>query len=103
MRASLLILDKSASTKYSLNFNDTISFRDITFELVACEESVFDKYIDTIFKYFTVNTKTFQNCIKIDSFFNTKIKYQPFIFVWLKQRLLDTLYFQFQAFEIIGA
>ena len=47
-RASLLILDKSASTKYILNFNDTISFRDITFELVTCEESVFDKYIDKI-------------------------------------------------------
>ena len=45
---SLLILDKSASTKYILNFNDTISFRDITFELVTCEESVFDKYIDKI-------------------------------------------------------
>ena len=47
-RASLLILDKSASTKYILNFNDSISFRDITFELVTCEESVFDKYIDKI-------------------------------------------------------
>jgi len=47
-RISLLILDKSASTKYILNFNDTISFRDITFELVTCEESVFDKYIDKI-------------------------------------------------------
>ena len=47
-RASLLILDKSASTKYTLNFNDKISFRDITFELVTCEESVFDKYIDKI-------------------------------------------------------
>ena len=48
IRASLLILDKSASTKYILNFNDTISFRDITFELLTCEESVFDKYIDKI-------------------------------------------------------
>ena len=47
-RVSLLILDKSASTKYILDFNDTVSFRDITFELVACEESVFDKYIDKI-------------------------------------------------------
>ena len=47
-RVSLLILDKSASTKYTLNFNNTISFRDITFELIACEESVFDKYIDKI-------------------------------------------------------
>ena len=47
-RTSLLILDKSASTKYILNFNDKISFRDITFELVACEESIFDKYIDQI-------------------------------------------------------
>ena len=47
-RVSLLILDKSASTKYILNFNDKISFRDITFELVTCEESIFDKYIDQI-------------------------------------------------------
>ena len=47
-RATLLILDKSASTKYILDFNDTISFRDITFELVTCEEFVFDKYIDKI-------------------------------------------------------
>ena len=47
-KASLLILDKSASTKYIINFNDTISFRDITFELIACEETVFDKYIDKI-------------------------------------------------------
>ena len=47
-RVSLLILDKSASTKYILNFNDRISFRDITFELVTCEESIFDKYIDKI-------------------------------------------------------
>ena len=47
-RASLLILDKSASTKYILNFNDTISFRDITFDLVVCDESVFDKYIDKV-------------------------------------------------------
>ena len=47
-RASLLILDKSASTKYILNFNDTVSFRDMTFEVVACEESVFDKYIDKL-------------------------------------------------------
>ena len=47
-RVSLLILDKSASTKYTLNFNSTISFRDITFELIACEESFFDKYIDKI-------------------------------------------------------
>ena len=47
-RVSLLILDKSASTKHILNFNDTISYRDITFELLACDESLFDKYIDKI-------------------------------------------------------
>ncbi len=47
-RSSLLILDKSASTKYILNFKDKISFRDVTFELLACEELVFDKYIDQI-------------------------------------------------------
>ena len=47
-RASLLILDKSSSTKYILNFDDKISFRDMNFELIVCEESVFDKYIDEI-------------------------------------------------------
>ena len=47
-RVSLLILDKSASTKYVLNFNNTFTFRDITFELIACEETIFDKYIDKI-------------------------------------------------------
>tara|TARA_B100001063_G_scaffold239658_1_gene263518 strand:- start:143 stop:484 length:342 start_codon:yes stop_codon:yes gene_type:complete len=47
-RVSLLILDKSASTKYILKFNDTITFRDITFEVITCDESMFDKYIDKI-------------------------------------------------------
>ena len=47
-KVSLLILDKSASTKYTLNFNDHITFRDITFEVLTCEESAFDKYIDKI-------------------------------------------------------
>ncbi len=47
-RISLLLLDKSASSKYELNFNDNLIFRDISFELIACGESVFDKYIDQI-------------------------------------------------------
>jgi len=46
--ASLLILDKSASTKYELNFSDQFSFRDLTFELISCQQSYFDKYIDNI-------------------------------------------------------
>ncbi len=45
---SLLVLDKSSSTKYELNFFDKFTFRDITFELITCEESIFDKYIDEI-------------------------------------------------------
>ena len=47
-RVSLLLLDKSSSTKYELNFNDKLSFRDINFELISCENQSFDKYIDEI-------------------------------------------------------
>ena len=47
-KISLLLLDKSASSKYELNFDDKFIFRDITFELIACGESAFDKYIDQI-------------------------------------------------------
>ena len=45
---SLLLLDKSSSTKYEINFSNTINFRDLTFEIIACETIEFDKYIDQI-------------------------------------------------------
>ncbi len=45
---SLLLLDKSASTKYEISFTDNYSFRNINFELISCERLTFDKYIDEI-------------------------------------------------------
>jgi hypothetical protein len=45
---SLLILDKSSSTKYQINFSNNYVFRDITLELVSCNSLEFDKYIDII-------------------------------------------------------
>ena len=45
---SLLILDKSSSTKYQINFSNSYVFRDITLELVSCNFLEFDKYIDNI-------------------------------------------------------
>ncbi len=47
-KVSILILDKSASTKYELNFSKQIQFRNLSFELIACENIKFDKYIDEI-------------------------------------------------------
>ena len=47
-KASILILDKSASTKYELNFSKEIQFRNLSFELIACENIKFDKYVDQI-------------------------------------------------------
>ena len=47
-KVSFLLLDKSASTKYEINFSDKFNFRDITFSLIACGEIKFDKYIDQI-------------------------------------------------------
>ena len=46
--ASILILDKSASTKYELNFSKEIQFRNLSFELITCENIKFDKYVDEI-------------------------------------------------------
>ena len=46
--ASILILDKSASTKYELNFSNEIKFRNLSFELITCENVIFDKYVDEI-------------------------------------------------------
>ena len=43
----LLILDKSSSTKYELEFLDSYQFRNLSFELVSCKSIEFDKYIDT--------------------------------------------------------
>lgn len=47
-KASILILDKSASTKYEFNFSKEIQFRNLSFELITCENVKFDKYIDEI-------------------------------------------------------
>ena len=46
--ATILILDKSASTKYELNFLKEIQFRNLSFELITCENIKFDKYVDEI-------------------------------------------------------
>ena len=45
---SLLILDKSSSTKYNIEFSNEYLFRDISFEMISCEELILDKYIDQI-------------------------------------------------------
>ena len=45
---SLLVLDKSASTKYVIDFSNKYSFRDMIFEIISCEELILDKYIDQI-------------------------------------------------------
>ena len=44
---NLLVLDKSSSSKYELNFFNTFQFRNLSFELVTCKNVEFDKYIDT--------------------------------------------------------
>ncbi len=44
---NLLILDKSSSSKYELEFSKTYQFRNLSFELVSCINIEFDKYIDT--------------------------------------------------------
>ena len=43
----LLILDKSSSSKYELDFLNSYNFRNLTFELVSCKKIKFDKYLDT--------------------------------------------------------
>ena len=44
---NLLILDKSSSSKYELEFSKTYQFRNLSFELVSCRNIKFDKYLDT--------------------------------------------------------
>ncbi len=44
---NLLILDKSSSSKYELEFLNTYQFRNLSFELVSCKNIEFDKYLDT--------------------------------------------------------
>ena len=43
----LLILDKSSSSKYELEFSNIYQFRNLTFELISCKNIEFDKYLDT--------------------------------------------------------
>ena len=43
----LLILDKSSSSKYELEFSKSYQFRNLSFELISCNNIVFDKYLDT--------------------------------------------------------
>ena len=43
----LLILDKSSSSKYKLEFARTYNFRNLSFELISCKNIEFDKYLDT--------------------------------------------------------
>ena len=43
----LLILDKSSSSKYELEFSNTFEFRNLSFELVSCKSIEFEKYLDT--------------------------------------------------------
>ena len=43
----LLILDKSSSSKYELEFSNFYKFRNLSYELVTCKNIEFDKYVDT--------------------------------------------------------
>ena len=43
---NLLILDKSSSTKYEIEFSNSYKFRNLSFELLSCKSIEFDKYID---------------------------------------------------------
>ena len=42
-----LILDKSSSSKYELEFSNSYQFRNLSFELISCKNIEFDKYLDT--------------------------------------------------------
>ena len=42
----LLILDKSSSSKYELEFSNAYNFRNLSFELISCKDIEFDKYLD---------------------------------------------------------
>ena len=46
-KTKLLILDKSSSSKYELEFFETYQFRNLSFEMVSCKNIEFDKYVDT--------------------------------------------------------
>ena len=46
-KTKLLILDKSSSSKYKIEFKNTYKFRNLSFELVSCKNIEFDKYLDT--------------------------------------------------------
>jgi len=43
---NLLILDKSSSSKYELEFLNSFQFRNLSFELISCKSIEFDKYLD---------------------------------------------------------
>ena len=45
-RTSLLVLDKSSSSKYELTFSKSHKFRNLYFELISCKNIKFDKYLD---------------------------------------------------------
>ena len=45
-KTKLLILDKSSSSKYQLEFTEKLKFRNLSFELVSCKDIEFDKYLD---------------------------------------------------------
>ena len=45
-KTKLLILDKSSSSKYELEFFETYQFRNLSFEMVSCKNIEFDKYLD---------------------------------------------------------
>tara|TARA_B100000242_G_C42927974_1_gene430359 strand:- start:24 stop:365 length:342 start_codon:yes stop_codon:yes gene_type:complete len=42
----LLILDKSSSSKYELQFSDLFQYRNLSFEIISCKNIEFDKYLD---------------------------------------------------------
>ena len=46
-KTRILILDKSSSSKYELEFLNSYQFRNLSFELISCKIIEFDKYLDT--------------------------------------------------------
>ena len=47
-KITLLMLDKSSSTKYTVEFDQDTNFRNLYIELISCQKINFDKYTDTI-------------------------------------------------------
>ena len=43
---NLLILDKSSSSKYEIEFSNSYQFRNLFFEVISCKTIEFDKYLD---------------------------------------------------------